>query len=225
MFIHQILHLESNMNHIFKTAVTVALFSCITNTNAADAKQYATFKTSLGDFTCELYPEKAAKTVENFVGLATGSKIWKHPGTGKTMEKQPLYDNTVFHRTISGFMIQGGDPLGLGIGGPGYKFEDETNDFTFAEKGMLAMANSGPNTNGSQFFVTVAPTPHLNGRHTIFGKVVKGYDIVEKIANRPSGPNGQVSDPVKLQKVIITDSLNATDSATSKTDSQTSGTK
>lgn len=171
------------------------------------AGQYAIFETSAGDFTCELYPGKAPKTVENFVGLAKGTKEWTNPTTHEKVKGKPLYDGTIFHRTIPGFMIQGGDPLGLGIGGPGYKFEDESSDLTFDVPGYLAMANAGPNTNGSQFFVTVVPTPHLNGRHTIFGKVLKGMDVVNKIVNMPTGPQNRPINPVTIKTIKIVDQL------------------
>jgi peptidyl-prolyl cis-trans isomerase A (cyclophilin A) len=145
----------------------------------------------------KLLPEKAPKTVENFVGLAEGKKEWKDPRTGQTVKK-PLYDGTVFHRVIPGFMIQGGDPLGTGTGGPGYKFADEIGpDNKFDRPGLLAMANAGPNTNGSQFFITEVPTPHLNRGHTIFGEVVKGQELIAKIA-------GTGNSKVKLDKVVIT---------------------
>ncbi|HEX9050141.1 MAG TPA: peptidylprolyl isomerase [Anaeromyxobacter sp.] len=159
--------------------------------------EYATFKTSLGDIVVKLLPEKAPKTVENFVGLAEGKKEWKDPRTGQ-MQKKPLYDGTVFHRVIPGFMIQGGDPLGNGTGGPGYKFADEIGpDNRFDRPGLLAMANAGPNTNGSQFFITEVPTPHLNRGHTIFGEVVKGQELIAKIA-------AAGNSKVKLDKVVIT---------------------
>jgi peptidyl-prolyl cis-trans isomerase A (cyclophilin A) len=157
---------------------------------------YATFKTSLGDIVVKLLPEKAPKTVENFVGLTEGTKEWTDP-SGKKV-KQPLYDGTVFHRVIPEFMIQGGDPLGNGTGGPGYKFGDEigpTNRFDRA--GLLAMANAGPNTNGSQFFITEVPTPHLDRGHTIFGEVVKGGELVPKIARAGNAKT-------RLDKVVIT---------------------
>jgi peptidyl-prolyl cis-trans isomerase A (cyclophilin A) len=158
---------------------------------------YATFKTSLGDIVVKLLPEKAPKTVENFVSLAEGTKEWKDPRSGQ-MVKKPLYDGTVFHRVIPGFMIQGGDPLGTGTGGPGYKFADEIGpDNAFNRPGLLAMANSGPNTNGSQFFITEVPTPHLNRGHTIFGEVVKGQELIAKIAATGNAK-------VKLDKVVIT---------------------
>ncbi len=154
-----------------------------------------TMKTSMGDIQLKLYPERAPKTVENFIGLATGKKEWTDPKTGKPT-KRPLYDGTIFHRVIPGFMIQGGDPQGTGTGGPGYQFGDEfTPKDSFAKPGVLAMANAGPGTNGSQFFITVAPTEWLAQKHTIFGEVTKGMDVVEKIVNTPatgSRPNKEV---------------------------------
>ena len=157
---------------------------------------FATFKTSMGDIVVKLLPEKAPKTVENFLGLAEGTKEWKDPRSGQTVKK-PLYDGTVFHRVIPQFMIQGGDPLGTGTGGPGYKFADEIGpDNKFAKPGLLAMANAGPNTNGSQFFITEVPTPWLDRGHTIFGEVVKGFDLVPKIA---AAGNAKV----KLDQVVI----------------------
>lgn len=186
------------------------------------AKPFAVFHTSKGEFIVELLPEKAPKTVENFIGLATGKKEWQHPATKEVMKGKPLYDGTVFHRTIPKFMIQGGDPLGTGTGGPGYTFEDEFSDLKFDKEGYLAMANRGPNTNGSQFFITVAPTPHLNNRHTIFGKVVKGMDVVIAISELPSEPgSGRALNPVKLERVEIRDTLEPT----SKDDKTTSAGK
>ena len=158
---------------------------------------YATFQTTMGAIVVKLLPEKAPVTVENFVGLAEGTKEWTHPRTGEKAKK-PLYDGTVFHRVIPEFMIQGGDPLGTGTGGPGYRFADEIGpDNKFDRPGLLAMANAGPGTNGSQFFITEVPTPHLNRGHTIFGEVVKGGELVGKIAR---GGNAKT----KLEKVVIT---------------------
>jgi peptidyl-prolyl cis-trans isomerase A (cyclophilin A) len=158
---------------------------------------FATFQTSAGDIVIKLLPEKAPKTVENFLGLAEGTREWKDPRSGQ-MVKKPLYDGTVFHRVIPDFMIQGGDPLGTGTGGPGYKFGDEIGpDNKFDRPGLLAMANAGPNTNGSQFFITEVPTPHLNRGHTIFGEVVKGGDLVAKIVRMGNSK-------VELKKVVIT---------------------
>jgi peptidyl-prolyl cis-trans isomerase A (cyclophilin A) len=158
---------------------------------------HATFKTSLGDIVVKLLPEKAPKTVENFVALAEGTREWTDPKSGQKV-KRPLYDGTVFHRVIPDFMIQGGDPLGTGTGGPGYRFADEIGpDNKFSKPGLLAMANAGPNTNGSQFFITEVPTPHLDRGHTIFGEVVKGNELVPKIARAGNAK-------VKLERVVIT---------------------
>ena len=143
---------------------------------------YAVFQTSRGNIVVKLFEKEAPKTVANFVGLATGKQEWVDPRNGQK-SKAKLYDGTVFHRVIPQFMIQGGDPLGTGTGGPGYRFEDEfQSGKKFDRPGLLAMANSGSNTNGSQFFITEVPTPHLNNRHTIFGEVVKGQDLVPQIA-------------------------------------------
>jgi peptidyl-prolyl cis-trans isomerase A (cyclophilin A) len=147
---------------------------------------YATLVTSKGDIRARLFEDTAPKTVENFIGLATGKKSWVHPRT-REQHNDPLYAGTIFHRVIPDFMIQGGDPLGTGTGGPGYTFEDEVSGGPkFDAPGYLAMANAGPNTNGSQFFVTVAATPWLNGKHTIFGKVVEGQDVADAISKVPS---------------------------------------
>ena len=152
---------------------------------AAKAEQYATFETSAGKIGVKLLAARAPKTVENFVGLATGAKEWTDPTGQKT--KRPLYDNTIFHRVIPNFMIQGGDPRGNGTGDPGYRFADEFHPDDAFRPGILAMANSGPNTNGSQFFITEVATTHLNGRHTIFGEVVCGLELVGKIARAGNG--------------------------------------
>src|SRR5512140_1646861 len=157
---------------------------------ASDAAQtglFATFHTSMGDIVCKLYDKEAPKTVANFVDLATGKREWTDPNTGQRTNRA-LYDGTVFHRVIPEFMIQGGDPLGNGTGGPGYRFEDEfVRSLTFDKPGLLAMANSGPNTNGSQFFITEVPTPWLSGKHTIFGEVVSGQELIPKIARSGNG--------------------------------------
>lgn len=163
----------------------------------------AILNTSMGSITCELFPDEAPKTVDNFVGLAEGTKQWIDPRTSKAVT-QPLYNDTIFHRVIPNFMIQGGDPLGLGTGGPGYRFEDEVGSgLKFNAPGMLAMANSGPNTNGSQFFITHVATPWLDGKHTIFGKVTDGQAIVTAIGNAPKGPNDRPSPPVTLHSITI----------------------
>jgi peptidyl-prolyl cis-trans isomerase A (cyclophilin A) len=147
---------------------------------------YAKLNTSEGVIVCRLFESDAPKTVANFIELAEGKREWTHP-VSHAKSSAKLYDGTVFHRVIPSFMIQGGDPAGTGMGGPGYRFEDETKGsrHSFDAPGKLAMANAGPNTNGSQFFITVAPTQWLTGKHTIFGEVVEGYDVVEKIAAAP----------------------------------------
>jgi peptidyl-prolyl cis-trans isomerase A (cyclophilin A) len=155
-------------------------------TDQLPAGTYAIMKTSMGTMVFRLFPEQAPKTVENFVGLAEGTTPWTDPATG-AKSKKPLYDGTIFHRVIRDFMIQGGDPLGIGIGGPGYKFADEFSpDLQFDRPFLLAMANSGPDTNGSQFFITARPTPWLNNRHTIFGELVQGKDVMTRIAETPT---------------------------------------
>jgi peptidyl-prolyl cis-trans isomerase A (cyclophilin A) len=165
----------------------------------------AIFHTTAGDLTCELFPSNAPKTVKNFIGLANGTKEWTDPQNGQKTTR-PLYDGTIFHRVIPGFMIQGGDPLGQGTGGPGYSFEDEfDSSLTFDRPGRLAMANSGPNTNGSQFFITEVPTPHLNGRHTIFGQCDDAsVELVKKIARMPTTQGDRPVDPVKIKHIQIT---------------------
>jgi peptidyl-prolyl cis-trans isomerase A (cyclophilin A) len=162
----------------------------------------ATFKTSEGTIVCKLYDADAPETVKNFIELAEGTKKWDAPG--KKGDK--LYDGTIFHRVIPEFMIQGGDPQGSGMGGPGYKFADETkgSPHHFKAPGKLAMANSGPNTNGSQFFITVTDTSWLTGKHTIFGEVIEGYDIVEKISKVPRDGMDRPKTPVVLESVTIT---------------------
>ena len=173
----------------------------------AGKELYGKFDTTEGAFTVRLFSKDAPKTVENFVGLATGEKEWKDPASGEKKVGTPLYDGTIFHRCIPQFMIQGGDPLGQGYGGPGYKFEDEfQSGRKFDRQGLLAMANAGPNTNGSQFFVTVVPTPHLNNRHTIFGEVVSGYEVVDKIANQiPKGAGDRPKKDVRINKLTISE--------------------
>jgi cyclophilin family peptidyl-prolyl cis-trans isomerase len=164
---------------------------------------HAHFDTTLGQFTVELFDTKVPKTVANFTGLAEGTKEWKHPKTLQ-MHKTPYYDGIVFHRVIDRFMIQGGDPLGVGHGGPGYQFEDEFHpDLRHDRAGILSMANAGPGTNGSQFFITLGPTPHLDRKHSVFGVVVKGMDVVEKIGKVKTGPNDRPVTPVVMNKVTI----------------------
>jgi len=170
-------------------------------------KTYAIFDTSPGQIVVELFPQEAPLTVKNFVGLVNGEQAWLDP-ISKELEKKPLYNGTIFHRVIPKFMIQGGDPVGNGTGGPGYKFEDEFSDkLKFDRIGRLAMANSGRNTNGSQFFITVAKTPWLDKHHTIFGQVVQGQEVVDKIANVERGPNDKPVKDVVLEKVTISKSF------------------
>jgi peptidyl-prolyl cis-trans isomerase A (cyclophilin A) len=167
---------------------------------------YATLDTNQGTVVVKLFSKESPVTVANFVGLATGEQTWTDPKTGEPKQNTPLYQNILFHRIIDGFMIQGGDPLGRGSGSPGYTFEDETqNGKTFDKPGILAMANRGPNTNGSQFFITVAPQPRLNGGYTIFGEVVKGYDVVERMAKVQTGPQDRPVKDVVLKKVTVSD--------------------
>jgi cyclophilin family peptidyl-prolyl cis-trans isomerase len=165
---------------------------------------FTTAQSSDGDITCTLFPDKAPLAVANFIGLATGTKEWKDPKTGKMMKGVPLYNGTVFHRVIPNFMIQGGDPMGNGTGDPGYTFKDEVSpDLTFDVPGRLAMANSGPNTNGSQFFITEVPTPHLNGHYSILGQCQE-IDIVKKIARLATDPrNDRPYDPPKIIRIKI----------------------
>ena len=164
----------------------------------------AKFVTSEGTFTVRLMPDHAPTTVANFVDLATGKREWSDPRDGQR-KTDPLYDGTIFHRVIPDFMIQGGDPQGTGTGGPGYRFEDECppGGPKFDKPGLLAMANAGPNTNGSQFFVTVKPTPWLTGKHTIFGEVTEGMDVVEKISTVRTGAQDRPVQDVVLERVEI----------------------
>jgi peptidyl-prolyl cis-trans isomerase A (cyclophilin A) len=165
---------------------------------------YAVLSTTEGTITCRLFDKDAPKTVANFVDLAEGKREWTHPVSRKK-SSDPLYDGTIFHRVIPNFMIQGGDPAGTGFGGPGYQFEDETkgSPHKFDKPGKLARANSGPNTNGSQFFITVAPTQWLTGNHTIFGEVVEGFDVVEKISQVPRNKQDRPTKDVLVNSVAI----------------------
>jgi peptidyl-prolyl cis-trans isomerase A (cyclophilin A) len=165
---------------------------------------YAIFDTTEGQIVCRLFDKDAPKTVTNFVELAEGKRDWTHPVTRKK-SKDRLYDGTIFHRVIPDFMIQGGDPAGNGMGGPGYQFEDETkgSPHKFDKAGKLAMANAGPNTNGSQFFITVAPTTWLTGKHTIFGEVVEGQGIVDKITKVARNHQDRPNRDVVLRSVTI----------------------
>ena len=164
---------------------------------------HARFTTTLGDFTIELFEEQAPNTVANFAGLAAGTKPFIDPAT-RAEATRPFYDGLVFHRVIDGFMIQGGDPEGTGRGGPGYKFGDEFHpSLRHDAAGILSMANAGPNTNGSQFFITLGPTPHLDNRHTVFGKVTEGMDVVRAIGSTPTGPQDRPLTPVVMTTVTI----------------------
>jgi peptidyl-prolyl cis-trans isomerase A (cyclophilin A) len=173
----------------------------IGGTMSVEAAKVAVIETNMGTITCELFEKDSPKTVANFVGLATGTKEYKDPKTGQA-KKSKYYDGLIFHRVIPDFMIQGGDPLGTGTGGPGYKFEDESPSQTFDRVGRMAMANAGPNTNGSQFFITVAAASFLNtnGHYTIFGQVISGQDVADKISKVP------VDDPrhnMPVKPVVI----------------------
>jgi peptidyl-prolyl cis-trans isomerase A (cyclophilin A) len=175
------------------------------NSSNSKTRPLAILKTTAGEIQIELFPDQAPKTVENFIGLAEGKKTWKNPETGADVNGQPFYNGTVFHRVIPGFMVQGGDPTGTGMGGPGFKVEDEFGSgLKFDRKGLLAMANTGrPHTNGSQFFITCVPTPHLNNRHTIFGEVKSGMDVVDKIVSAPRDGNDRPRTAIKIETVEI----------------------
>jgi peptidyl-prolyl cis-trans isomerase A (cyclophilin A) len=164
---------------------------------------YAVFETTEGSFTVRLFEKEVPKTVANFVGLAEGTKEWRDPSSGEK-KTAPYYDGIIFHRVISGFMIQGGDRLGTGTGGPGYNFGDEFHpSLRHSRPGILSMANAGPNTNGSQFFITLGPTPHLDNRHSVFGEVVEGLDVVKKIGAVPTGKQDRPVKPVVMNHVTI----------------------
>ena len=164
---------------------------------------YAQFVTSEGNFTVRLFDQEAPKTVENFVGLAEGTKQWTDPRTNQKVTR-PYYDGVIFHRVIDKFMIQSGDPLGQGIGGPGYTFNDEFDPKLRHDKaGILSMANRGPNTNGGQFFITLGPTPHLDDRHSVFGEVTEGMDVVRKIGSTATGAQDRPLKPIVIQTIKI----------------------
>jgi peptidyl-prolyl cis-trans isomerase A (cyclophilin A) len=180
----------------------LALAVAMAGTTRMEAKlapgTYAHFTTPQGNFTVKLFDQDAPKTVANFVGLAEGTKEWTDPKSGQKVKK-PYYEGLIFHRIIDGFMIQGGDPLGVGSGGPGYRFEDEFSPkLRHSKEGILSMANAGPNTNGGQFFITLGPTPHLDGKHSVFGEVVEGMDVVRKIGKVKTGPGDKPLTPVTM---------------------------
>lgn len=162
----------------------------------------ATINTSEGTITIKLLSKEAPITVANFVGLAEGTKEFKDPKTGK-MVKYPFFNGLTFHRVISGFMIQGGDPLGNGTGGPGYQFDNENTNASFNKAGVVAMANAGKDTNGSQFFITVAPTPSLQGSYNVFGEVIAGQDVADKISKVPTNPQDKPLTPVVIKSITI----------------------
>ena len=166
---------------------------------------HAEFATTEGSFKVRLFDQEVPDTVANFVGLAEGTKEWTHPGTREKMTNTPFYDGIIFHRVIEGFMIQGGDPLGQGVGGPGYKFKDEFHpSLRHSKAGILSMANAGPNTNGSQFFITLGPTPHLDNRHSVFGEVTDGMDVVRRIGSTPTGRQDRPVKDVVINSIKIT---------------------
>ena len=164
----------------------------------------ATLQTSMGDVAVELYSDRVPRTVENFVGLATGTRTWVDPETGNGVDGEPLYEDVLVHRIIDDFMIQTGDPTGTGRGGPGYQFKDELNeDLRHDGPGVLSMANSGPDTNGSQFFITLAATPHLDDRHSVFGQVTDGMAVVRAIGAVETDANDRPVDPVVLESIDV----------------------
>jgi peptidyl-prolyl cis-trans isomerase A (cyclophilin A) len=207
---------------LFCAILALSLAACKTAMNKAEKKEvevvkeenvlepgkYAVLKIKhgqqdMGQVVVKLFPEKTPITVDNFVGLSEGTREFMNLRNGEKMKK-PFYNGLTFHRVISGFMIQAGCPLGTGTGGPGYKFKDEiVTDLKFDKPGLLAMANAGPGTNGSQFFITVAATPWLNGRHTIFGEVVEGMDVINKIAEVPTAAADKPVTPVVMETVTI----------------------
>ena len=193
--------------------VIVIIFSAVVSTAEAQTTQpagkssrspgiYAIFETDMGTIVCKLFDRVAPKTVDNFIGLAEGTKEFIDSKTGKKA-KRPYYDGTIFHRVAPKFMIQGGDPLATGQGGPGYEFEDEIKSLKFNKPGRLAMANRGPNTNGSQFFITVDRTTWLDGKHTIFGQVVEGQEVANNISRVQRGPKDRPRFDIVLKKVTI----------------------
>ena len=164
---------------------------------------YAHFTTTEGTFTIRLFDKEAANTVENFVGLAEGAKEWTDPRTRQKV-RRPYYDGSIFHRVIDGFMIQSGDPMGTGTGGPGFTFPDEFSPNLRHDKaGILSMANRGPHTNGGQFFITLGPTPHLDNRHSVFGEVAEGMDVVRKIGKMRTGPGDRPVKDILINSITI----------------------
>jgi peptidyl-prolyl cis-trans isomerase A (cyclophilin A) len=196
----------SSLQLVSQTAAPAAKKPVARKPSAATAlPPTAIIDTTAGKLTCVLFPDKAPIGVANFVGLARGTKDWTNPATGREMHGVPLYNGTIFHRVIPSFMIQGGDPLGTGTGDPGYKFKNETSpDLQFDRPGRLAYANAGPDTNGSQFFVTEVPYPSLNGGYTIFGQCDDpSVELVKKIARMPRNGSDRPNDPPKISKITI----------------------
>ncbi len=208
------------MNKLLITVLCLASFAAAQTSGSTTSQQHSTtekstlptnqptalIETSAGNINCVLFPDKAPISVENFIGLATGTKPWRDPKTGKMVKGVPLYSGTIFHRVIPNFMIQGGDPAGTGSGDPGFQIRDETSaDLKFDQPGRLAYANAGPNTNGSQFFITEAPVDYLDGHYSIFGQC-QDLDVVKKIARLSRDPsNDRPYDPPKIIRIKITD--------------------
>src|SRR5512140_1156490 len=190
---------------VSQTATHRKAASPAARTATASSHPTAIIDTTAGKLTCTLFPDKAPIGAANFIGLAKGTKDWTNPASGRKVHGEPLYNGTIFHRVIPEFMIQGGDPLGSGTGDPGYKFKNETSPtLTFDRPGRLAYANSGPDTNGSQFFITEAPTPFLNGKYTIFGQCdAPSVELVKKIARLPRNANDKPNNPPKINKITI----------------------
>ncbi len=164
----------------------------------------ATLHTTHGNIEIELYPDRVPETVENFVGLATGDRTWTDPETDTEINGEPLYSDVSFHRVIEGFMIQTGDPTGTGRGGPGYTFDDEFHeDLRHDDAGIVSMANRGPNTNGSQFFITLGPQPHLDDKHAVFGQVIDGMDTVREIGSLPTNGDNRPTETARLESVTV----------------------
>ena len=192
---------------LMQVGLVLALAGFVSPAAMAQSKRkpglYAIFETNQGTVVCELYEKEAPVTVKNFIDLAEGKKDWKDPRSGE-MKKTRYFDGITFHRVIPEFMIQGGDPTGTGTGGPGYRFQDEfAPSLKFDKPGRLAMANAGPNTNGSQFFITEVNTDFLNNKHTIYGQVIEGMDVVKKIARVPKNSSDKPNQPVVIQKLTI----------------------
>jgi peptidyl-prolyl cis-trans isomerase A (cyclophilin A) len=196
--------MSKNIFRILGILLTYSSIALAAQTADKKGPVYATLKTTMGDIVIELFADKAPKTVANFIDLASGTKEWTDPKTGEKV-KRPLYNGTIFHRVIPGFMIQGGDPLGNGTGGPGYRFEDEFHpELKHTKSGILSMANAGPNTNGSQFFITLKATPWLDGKHSVFGEVIKGQKVIDAIAQVGRDFRDKPMKDIMIQEVIIT---------------------